>query len=129
MLVLAAVIDHNLHQSDARREAIEYVGGLMTLFRQASDTTGAKRVERGHRGGPSVLGYEAECAAFTASAFVTSASVRQRDRICSTGVQPMTSDNMRRVFRRMLAREVGTDADAPAIAAAAAACANASPNN
>lgn len=67
MLVLAAVIDHNLHQSDAR-EAIEYVGGLMTLFRQASDTTGAKRVERGHRGGPSVLGYEAECAAFTARA-------------------------------------------------------------
>jgi integrase len=32
----------------------------------------------------------------------------------------MTSDNMRqRAFRRMLAREAGTDADAPAIAAAA----------
>ena len=52
VLVLAAVIDHNLHQSDARREDIEYVHGLMTLFRQASDTiaSGAKRVERGHRG-------------------------------------------------------------------------------
>jgi hypothetical protein len=31
----------------------------------------------------------------------------------------MTSDNMRRVFRRMLAREAGTGASAPAIAAAA----------
>ena len=51
VLILAAVIDHNLHQSDARREDIEYVDGLMTLFRQAS-------------------------APFTASALVTSASVR-----------------------------------------------------
>jgi hypothetical protein len=31
----------------------------------------------------------------------------------------MTSDNMRQVFRRMLAREAGTDANAKAIAAAA----------
>jgi hypothetical protein len=36
VLVLAAVIDHNLHQPDARREDIEYVDGLMTLFKQAS---------------------------------------------------------------------------------------------
>ena len=40
MLVLAAVIDHNLNQSEARREDIEYVDGLITLFRQASDTIG-----------------------------------------------------------------------------------------
>ena len=36
VLVLAAVIDHNLHQSDARRQDIEYVHGLMTLFGEAS---------------------------------------------------------------------------------------------
>jgi hypothetical protein len=40
VLVLAAVIDHNLHQSDARREDIDYVHGLMTLFGQASDAIG-----------------------------------------------------------------------------------------
>ena len=40
VLVLAAVIDHNLRQSDARREEIEYVDRLMTLFRQASDIIG-----------------------------------------------------------------------------------------
>jgi len=40
VLVLAAVIDHNLHQSDARREDIAYVDGLMTLFRQASGAVG-----------------------------------------------------------------------------------------
>jgi hypothetical protein len=62
----------------------------------------------------------ARLAAFIASAFVTSASVRQRHRIWSSGAQPMTSDNIRqRVVRRMLAREAGTGADAPAIAAAA----------
>ena len=38
VLVLAAVIDHHLHQSDARREDLEYVDGLLTSFRQASDT-------------------------------------------------------------------------------------------
>ena len=38
VLVLAAVIDHNLHQSEARRENIEFVVELMTLFRRASDT-------------------------------------------------------------------------------------------
>ena len=50
VLVLAAVIDHNLHQSDARREDIEYVDGLMTLFREASDTIGreaGKELESG----------------------------------------------------------------------------------
>lgn len=35
-LVLAAVIDYHLHQSESRREDIEYVDGLFTLFRQAS---------------------------------------------------------------------------------------------
>jgi hypothetical protein len=55
VLVLAAVIDHNLLQSDARREDIEYVGGLISLFRQASDTIVRERVERGYRGGPSLL--------------------------------------------------------------------------
>jgi hypothetical protein len=51
VLVLAAVIDHNLHQSDARREDIECMHGLMTLFRQASDTIGREarrgRTQRG----------------------------------------------------------------------------------
>ena len=43
-----------------------------------------------------------------------------RDRISSTRVQRMTSDNVRqRAFRRMLAREAGTGADAAAIATAA----------
>jgi hypothetical protein len=46
VLVLAAVIDHNLHQSGARREDIEYVDGLMTLFRQASDTIGREAPAR-----------------------------------------------------------------------------------
>ena len=56
VLVLAAVIDHNLHQSDARREDIEYVDGLMTLFRQASHTIGrqargaGKELESGSTG-------------------------------------------------------------------------------
>ncbi len=55
-----------------------------------------------------------------ASAFVTNVSVRERDRIWSTAVQPMTSDNRRaRAFRRILAREAGAGANAPAIAAAA----------
>ena len=40
VLVLAAVIDHDFHQSDAHREDIEYVDGLMTLFRQAGDAIG-----------------------------------------------------------------------------------------
>ena len=44
VLVLAAVIDHNLNQSEARREDIEYVDGLITLFRQASVTIGRERV-------------------------------------------------------------------------------------
>lgn len=38
LLVLAAVIDYNLYQSEARREDIEYVSGMFALFRQASDT-------------------------------------------------------------------------------------------
>jgi hypothetical protein len=64
ILVLAAVIDHNLSQPGARREDIEYVDGLITLFRQASDTIGPSSVTNG------------ACAACTASAFVTSAPVR-----------------------------------------------------
>jgi hypothetical protein len=52
VLVLAAVIDHDLHQSDARREDIEYVDGLMTLFRQASDTIGREARRAGTQGGP-----------------------------------------------------------------------------
>jgi hypothetical protein len=43
VLVLAAVIDHNLHQSDARREDIEYVDGL-TRCRPRDQCVGA--VER-----------------------------------------------------------------------------------
>ena len=46
VLVLAAVIDHNLDQSNARREDIEYVDGLITLFRKASNTIGARIVMR-----------------------------------------------------------------------------------
>jgi hypothetical protein len=40
LLVLAAVIDHNLRQSSARREDITYVNGLISLFRQASEIIG-----------------------------------------------------------------------------------------
>ena len=36
-MVLAAVIDYNLHQTGARRENIEYVEGLFRLFRQATE--------------------------------------------------------------------------------------------
>ena len=39
-LILAAVIDYHLHQSEARREDIEYVDGLFTLFRRASGAIG-----------------------------------------------------------------------------------------
>ena len=35
VMVLAAVIDYNLHQTEARREYIDYVEGLFGLFRQA----------------------------------------------------------------------------------------------
>ena len=38
LLILAAVIDYNLYQSEARREDIEYVDEMFALFRQASDT-------------------------------------------------------------------------------------------
>ena len=34
-LILAAVIDHHLHQPETRREDIQYVDGLFTLLRQA----------------------------------------------------------------------------------------------
>lgn len=37
VIVLAAVIDYNLSQTDARRESIEYVEGLFRLFRQATE--------------------------------------------------------------------------------------------
>ena len=36
-LILAAVIDYHLHQPETRREDIQYVDGLFTLLRQASD--------------------------------------------------------------------------------------------
>jgi hypothetical protein len=39
-LMLAAVIDYQLHQPEARREGIQYVDGLFTLFRQASGAIG-----------------------------------------------------------------------------------------
>ena len=39
-LVLAAVIDHNLSQSSARKEDIEYVERIFALFRQATDAMG-----------------------------------------------------------------------------------------
>ena len=42
LIVLAAVIDYNLYQSEARREDIEYVTGMFTLFRQASATIGCQ---------------------------------------------------------------------------------------
>ena len=38
VLVLAAVIDYNLYQSEARREEIDYVNEMVALFRQANDT-------------------------------------------------------------------------------------------
>jgi hypothetical protein len=38
VLILAAVIDYNLYQSEARREDIDYVNEMFALFRQASDT-------------------------------------------------------------------------------------------
>ena len=37
VLVLAASIDYNLHQTQARRENIDYVEGLFRLFRQATE--------------------------------------------------------------------------------------------
>ena len=37
VLVLAAVLDYNLHESDARREGRERLDDLFTRFRQASD--------------------------------------------------------------------------------------------
>ena len=37
VLVLAAVIDYNLYQSEARREDIEYMHGMFILFRQATE--------------------------------------------------------------------------------------------
>jgi hypothetical protein len=40
VLVLAAVIDYNLYQSEGRREDIDYMDEMFTLFRQASDTIG-----------------------------------------------------------------------------------------
>ena len=38
LLVLAAIIDYNLYESPGHREGIEYMHGVFTLFRQASDT-------------------------------------------------------------------------------------------
>ena len=37
VMVLAASIDYNLHQTQARRENIEYVEGLFRLFTQATE--------------------------------------------------------------------------------------------
>jgi hypothetical protein len=38
LLVLAAVIDYNLYESAGHREDIEYMNGMLAMFRQASDT-------------------------------------------------------------------------------------------
>ena len=38
LLVLAAIIDYNLYESEGHREDIEYVDKVFTLFRQATDT-------------------------------------------------------------------------------------------
>ena len=38
LLVLAAIIDYNLYESEGHREDIEYVQGMFALFREASDT-------------------------------------------------------------------------------------------
>ncbi|MET0166602.1 MAG: hypothetical protein ABW318_16550 [Vicinamibacterales bacterium] len=38
LLLLAAVIDYNLYESEGHREDIEYVHGMFALFRQANDT-------------------------------------------------------------------------------------------
>jgi hypothetical protein len=51
-LVLAAVIDYHLHESEARREDLEYVDGLLSLFRQASDSIGREARARGDTGPP-----------------------------------------------------------------------------
>ena len=40
VLILAAVIDYNLYQSETRREDMAYMTELFALFRQASDTVG-----------------------------------------------------------------------------------------
>ena len=37
VMVLAAVIDYNLHQTEARRESIEFFEGLFGLFSQATE--------------------------------------------------------------------------------------------
>lgn len=42
-LILAAVIDYNLHQSEARREEIAYVEEMVALLKRASDTIGQER--------------------------------------------------------------------------------------
>jgi hypothetical protein len=52
-LVLAAVIDYHLHQSESRREDIEYVDGLFTLLRQASGAIGRGTRGRAGDGGES----------------------------------------------------------------------------
>jgi hypothetical protein len=38
MLVLAAIIDYNLYESEGHREDIAYVQGMFALFREANDT-------------------------------------------------------------------------------------------
>ena len=38
LLVLTAIIDHNLYESAGHREDIDYVHGMFALFRQVSDT-------------------------------------------------------------------------------------------
>lgn len=43
VLILAAVIDYNLHQSEARREDIAYVDEMVALLKRASDTIGRER--------------------------------------------------------------------------------------
>jgi hypothetical protein len=38
VLVLAAVIDYHLYQSEGRRADIDYLHGMFTSFRQATDS-------------------------------------------------------------------------------------------
>jgi hypothetical protein len=52
-LILAAVIDYQLHQSESRREDIQYVDGLFTLLRQASGAIGRGTRDRAADGGES----------------------------------------------------------------------------
>lgn len=101
-------------------------GGEARIFSRPLSSQGQITPKWGGKFQPFMAGasrrtaFDAVARTVGATAFVMRALVRRAHRIWSTGVQPMTSDSIRRrAFRRMLAREAGTGADAPAIAAAA----------